>query len=135
MAGARRCRIVEDNRVTALTTKAALEAAGHEVVLELDSRRAHEHIEAAKPDGVILDLAMPGVNGSTLISKLRANDALEGLTIIVYQGKAFEFDRQCSLELGCVATTRLRRYDSSASQSTALAPAATHWPSTAVQNP
>jgi len=51
--------------------KARLEANGYEVIALSSGKDAIEHIRKDKPDGVLLDIMMPGVDGLTILKEIR----------------------------------------------------------------
>src|SRR5262249_27114595 len=59
-------------------------------------RLAREH----RPDGVILDLMLPGLDGLEVCRQLRQDPATRRLPIIMLTAKAEEVDRVVGLELG-----------------------------------
>jgi len=63
--------MVEDNPVVARLMQMALEQAGHEVQRFADSTSTLAGISALKPDAVLLDIALPGMNGYELAAKLK----------------------------------------------------------------
>jgi len=52
-------------------SKARLEANGYDVVALSDGKNALEHIRADKPDGVLLDIMMPGIDGLSVLKEIR----------------------------------------------------------------
>ncbi len=55
---------------------------------------------AARPDLVVLDLMLPGMDGLEVCRRLRAEPATAGVPIIMLTAKADEVDRVVGLELG-----------------------------------
>ncbi len=66
-----RILLVEDNRSYAETLRANLEVEGHEVRLALTGPDGLEMARSEAPDLVILDLMLPGMNGFTVLQRLR----------------------------------------------------------------
>lgn len=62
-----------------------------------------EAIRAEKPDVVLLDLIMPGMNGFEVLRRIRANKETEKLPVIVLSSLAQPEDIQRSLEVGASA--------------------------------
>jgi PleD family two-component response regulator len=61
---------------------------------------AIEKASENKPDLVITDIAMPGMDGYTFINRFRQGDAFANIPLIVSSASAFESDRQKSLDAG-----------------------------------
>lgn len=75
--------LVDDNEINALLGRAALEHAGHRVVVEHDGEAGLAAIEAARAAGrpfaaVLMDLHMPGLDGFAAIRALRAAEPTAG---------------------------------------------------------
>ncbi len=70
--------IVEDDEILAEIMSEALEAAGHMVSIVHDGNVALSTISASEPDLVILDYALPGRTGMSILRDLRrvAHEAL-----------------------------------------------------------
>lgn len=56
-----------------------------------------------KPDAIILDLLMPGINGFDVLGRLRKSDDFSKTAIIVRSGKAYKPDIDKALEMGADA--------------------------------
>ena len=76
--------IVEDDPVSAHAYRRALERAGFVVHVATDGRAALEWIERFRPDGILLDLMMPRVNGIEVLKAVRALHHLARIPILVY---------------------------------------------------
>jgi len=99
----KRILVVDDDPTLAKVTATALRAAGHDVRTVGDGSLAMAEIAAFKPEVVITDLMMPKVSGQALIAQIRQDRALDGVRIVVYSGKRFEYDYRSSLEAGADA--------------------------------
>ncbi len=66
-----------------------------------DGRKALDFIDGDKPDVMVLDLKMPGINGIEVLSKTKkANPNIE---VIILTGHGSEADRKTCMELGAFA--------------------------------
>jgi threonine synthase len=84
----RRIVVVEDNTDAARLIKRILQArGGYEVHLAHDGGRGIELINTIRPDLVITDLMMPGVDGFTLIDTMKTNPDTNRIPIVVVTAK------------------------------------------------
>jgi DNA-binding response OmpR family regulator len=66
-----RILLIEDNRSYAATLRANLEREGYEVTLAATGVEGLEAARSGSPDLVILDLMLPGLNGFSVLQRLR----------------------------------------------------------------
>jgi CheY-like chemotaxis protein len=66
--------VVEDDRNHQLLLQEELTEEGHEVVLAKSGEEALELIETAAPDLVVLDIAMPGMDGVEALGRILSRD-------------------------------------------------------------
>lgn len=92
--------LVDDSITAIALVRQQLLELGHQVETETDSTKALSRIEAARPDVVILDIMMPGVDGLDLCRQVRSSAQLKGVRIIVMSAKPYEHDRNRAMELG-----------------------------------
>ncbi|WP_157991370.1 response regulator [Caldimonas tepidiphila] len=71
-AGGMRILVVEDAPEAARLLATLLGMAGHEARFALDAEEALEALERFQPEGVILDLGLPGMGGIELARRLRS---------------------------------------------------------------
>ncbi len=61
---------------------------------------ALKNIEADQPDLAVFDLMLPGMDGLSAIKKIRKNDSLADMPIIILTAKDREFDKVAGLDGG-----------------------------------
>jgi DNA-binding response OmpR family regulator len=66
--------IVDDEIDFTELMKTRLEANDFEVVVANNGESALEMVKTAKPDAVLLDIMMPGIDGLTVLKRIRATD-------------------------------------------------------------
>jgi CheY-like chemotaxis protein len=71
-----------------------LEAEGHRVTSGDDNAEALPAIISQKPDCVITNQMMPGMDGLELCKELRGNKAIDDCKIFIITGKAYEYDHK-----------------------------------------
>ena len=89
--------VVDDERKIVTVLKGYLEQAGFRVVTAGDGQMALTTFRHAKPDLVILDLMLPGIDGLDVCRILRRESTVP---IIMLSARAEEADRLIGLELG-----------------------------------
>src|SRR5689334_21015179 len=69
--------LVDDHRLFSEGVEKLLDGSGHFKVIEKfkEGRLLLENIQALKPDLVLLDIDMPGLNGLDVIKRIRINNA------------------------------------------------------------
>jgi len=78
-----RILIVDDNRRFAETERLVLQRTGKYVVcVENDARRALETARSFNPDLILVDLLMPGIDGTDVAGQIDADWALHGVPIV-----------------------------------------------------
>ena len=78
--------LVEDNPNTNLVMKMALELAGHQVLVFSDGPSALAGIAHSKPDALLLDIGLPGIDGYELLARMRALPHLRDTLFIGISG-------------------------------------------------
>lgn len=92
-----RILIVDDEPHIIRTLSISLRARGYDVISAEDGTSALATVEAQTPDVVILDLGLPDMDGTTVISRLRA---WSGVPILVLSGRHDSSQQVDALDLG-----------------------------------
>ncbi|NUT33851.1 MAG: response regulator transcription factor [Hamadaea sp.] len=90
--------VVDDDATVADVVRRYLERAGLTVELAADGQAALDAYAAHRPDLVVLDLMLPGIDGLEVCRRLRAASA--DLPIIMLTAMGEEVDRIVGLQLG-----------------------------------
>jgi DNA-binding response OmpR family regulator len=89
--------IVEDDRELARALELTVRAGGMRTERVADGRRALELWRAAAPDLVLLDLGLPGMDGSEVLRAVRAESRVP---VVILTARAEEADELAGLGLG-----------------------------------
>jgi CheY-like chemotaxis protein/phosphoribosyl 1,2-cyclic phosphodiesterase len=92
--------VVDDDPDILSVLGRVLRDGGHAAELCGSGAEALKRIPAFRPDCVITDIMMPGMDGFELTRELRGRADLAGLKIIVLSAKTYEFDRRRARQLG-----------------------------------
>lgn len=98
LAGRPRVLVVEDDPGLAFGLQMNLEIEGYEVLVEGDGLQALSVRESFRPDLVLLDLMLPGLDGIELLRRWRELDP--STRIIILSARVDEVDRLTGLRLG-----------------------------------
>ena len=86
-----RILVVEDERNLALGLRANLEVEGHEVAVAHSGEDGLEEAARRRPDLVILDLMLPGIDGYGVLHTLRARGL--DVPVLILSARAEEIDK------------------------------------------
>ena len=95
-----RILIVEDNRDAAEMLNELLESWGHETRMAFDGPAGVVAADEFRPQAILLDIGLPGMNGYDVARKLRERAWCRNVPIIAVTGWGQEADRQRSAEAG-----------------------------------
>jgi DNA-binding response OmpR family regulator len=99
-AAPKKILIVEDEQDILDLVRLYLEKEGYRVCTAVTGQDALKQVKAERPDLVVLDLMLPGLDGIEVCKRLRADPATALLPIIMLTAKAEEADTIVGLELG-----------------------------------
>ena len=92
--------VVDDNADTARGMELILKFNGHDVQTANDGRAAISVAQVYRPDIVLLDIGLPGMDGYQVAARLRQEESSKGAVIIAVSGYGQEEDRRRSQEAG-----------------------------------
>ena len=78
----------------------ALHSVGFEARGFSDGAAFWDALRAERPELVVLDVMLPGIDGIELLSRMRASDALRDIPVIMATAKGTEYDKIHGLDLG-----------------------------------
>jgi len=96
----RRILVVDDNVDAATTLDVLLRSLGHETRVTHDGMKALEIAREFRPEVVLLDIGMPGLDGYEVARRLRAMNHGQTFRIVAITGWGQEADRMRSKEAG-----------------------------------
>ena len=95
-----RILVVDDSVDTAESLAMLLQACGHDVRIAHDGPTALNVALDYRPDVVLSDIGLPGLDGYELAKRLRQQPALKSVVLVAMTGYGHESDRQSSQEAG-----------------------------------
>jgi CheY-like chemotaxis protein len=96
----RRVLVVDDNADAADSAAMLLRLSGHQVEVAHDGHSALEAARAFRPEIVLLDIGLPGMNGYEVARELRSRPENRGLVLAAVTGYGQDEDRRRAHEAG-----------------------------------
>jgi CheY-like chemotaxis protein len=96
-----RVLIVDDNPTNLKLVAYLVRANGYDVDTAGDAEAALAAIAANRPDVILMDLQLPGIDGLELTRRLKADPATKDISIIAVTAYAMKGDEEKALEAGC----------------------------------
>lgn len=92
--------IVDDDTDHARMVQTTLESSGYQTSTVNDGLSALEQVKTKMPDLMVLDVAMPGLDGWQVLRQLRADTSIAGLPVILLTAKTEADDIAMSWHAG-----------------------------------
>ncbi|GAB4187059.1 MAG: response regulator transcription factor [Simkaniaceae bacterium] len=100
MAQKKRILLIEDEEDIASLIKLQAELSGYKLHVEVDGLNGYRAVERERPDLVILDVMLPGLNGFDVCRRIKNHPELKNIPVIMLTAKDKELDVVLGLELG-----------------------------------
>jgi CheY-like chemotaxis protein len=100
VAGAR-VLVVEDNAANLMLVRAVLQRAGYRTSEARSGEEALQHLAASKPDLILMDIQLPGLDGLALTRQLKADPETNAIPVVALTAHAMSDDRAKALAAGC----------------------------------
>jgi two-component system, cell cycle response regulator DivK len=95
--------IVDDNRASRDLVRAILKAVRCDIIEATHGQEALDLIQQQRPDLVLLDVDMPGLDGLAVVKKIREDTLRADLPVVAVTAFAMEGDREKGMAAGFTA--------------------------------
>jgi CheY-like chemotaxis protein/anti-sigma regulatory factor (Ser/Thr protein kinase) len=95
-----RVLVVDDHEDTVLSFSLLLKESGHDVQTAHDGPTAVQAATDFRPDLLLLDIGLPGLNGYEVARRIRNEPGLKKVILVALTGYGQETDRQAALQAG-----------------------------------
>jgi CheY-like chemotaxis protein len=92
---------IEDNDDNVYVVRTRLGRAGFTVVVAPDAEQGLTMAAVERPDLILMDLGLPGIDGWEATRRLKAADETRHIPIIAVSAHAMAGDREKALDAGC----------------------------------
>lgn len=93
--------IVDDNPINLKLAADLLEIDGHKVERAVDAEHAAELLKHFIPDLILMDIALPGIDGLTFTRMLKTDERLKHVPVIAITAFAMKGDEKKAFDAGC----------------------------------
>jgi two-component system cell cycle response regulator DivK len=92
---------IEDNPDNRTLIRRVLQAEGYRFKEAATALEAIKSIQVQRPDLILMDINLPGVDGYTLTAKLKAAPQFSQIPIVAMTANVMKGDRERTLQAGC----------------------------------
>lgn len=93
--------IVDDHPLNLKLACDVLECEGYTIGKAEDAEEAQEILQHTLPDLILMDIALPGMDGLTLTRKLKADERLKHIPVVAMTASAMKGDDRKAFDAGC----------------------------------
>lgn len=92
--------LIDDSRTVLHSLKTTLQQGGYTVLTAPDGESGIEKAASCKPDLILLDIVMPGMNGYKVTRMIRKNEATSQIPIVLISGTDQPTERFWGIKMG-----------------------------------
>jgi len=92
--------VIEDDKFLRELISQKLLKEGYDIVDAIDGEKGIEYAKKEKPDLILLDLILPGIDGFETLAKIKADPKISKIPVIILSNLGQETDIQKGLEMG-----------------------------------
>jgi two-component system cell cycle response regulator DivK len=93
--------LVEDNEMNRDMLSRRLERRGYAVIVAVDGEDGVARAAADRPDLVVMDMSLPGIDGWEATRQLKAAPETSAIPVLALTAHAMAGDRERAFEAGC----------------------------------
>lgn len=99
--GGEKILLVEDNKVNRRLAEFLLRSQGYKVLQATTAQEAFELLKTERPDLIVMDIQLPGMDGLEATRKLKEDPATRDIPVLAVTSYAMKGDREKALAAGC----------------------------------
>jgi CheY-like chemotaxis protein len=96
-----RILLVEDNEISRDILMRRLKRFGHDILVAADGPQAIAHAERDRPDLILMDMTLPGMDGWDATRELRRRSKTSHIPVIALTAHTLPAERERALAAGC----------------------------------
>ncbi|MCA8971008.1 MAG: response regulator [Planctomycetes bacterium] len=98
--------IIEDEKLIIVSTQMVLEAVGYRVESAMNGEDGIKTAKEVKPDLILLDIMMPGIDGWETLTRLKRDPDLTNVPVIIFTAREHARGHQKSNDMGAAGYFR-----------------------------
>jgi len=75
---------------------------GYEIITANDGSKAVAIIVEQKPDLILLDIMMPGLDGYSTLAKIKENKTISKIPVVMLTAMGYQLNKELALQIGAV---------------------------------
>lgn len=92
---------IEDNPLNMRLVRRMLASFGYDIAEAPDAKSGMKRIEEKRPDLILVDVNLPGIDGLELTRRLKTDPHTANIPIVALTANAMHGDRELCLQAGC----------------------------------
>ncbi len=94
--------VVEDDKFLREMISRKLDKEGYEVIQAVDGEKGEEKAKSEKPDIILLDLILPGIDGFEVLERIKKEPEVSEIPVIILSNLGQKSEVERGLSLGAV---------------------------------
>ena len=94
--------VVDDDAISLELMEAMLVPNGYEIITANDGSKAVAIIIEKKPDLILLDIMMPGLDGYSTLAKIKENKTISKIPVVMLTAMGYQLNKELALQIGAV---------------------------------
>ena len=93
--------VIEDNALNMKLVKSLLSIGHYNIIEAADAETGVTLARDKKPDLILMDIQLPGMDGLTATRLIKEETSLKGIPVVAFTSFAMEGDEEKAMEAGC----------------------------------
>jgi len=93
--------VVEDNELNMKLVRGLIKIGKYRMLEAIDAESGIEQIREQRPDLVLMDIQLPGMDGLSATKIIKEDPALKDIPVVALTSYAMQGDEEKALEAGC----------------------------------
>jgi len=99
---AKKILIIEDDKFLRKVISKKLAGEGYDIVEALDGEEGLKSAQDEKPDMILLDLILPGIDGFEVLARIKQDSSIAGIPVMILSNLGQKEDIDKGMKMGAV---------------------------------